>query len=100
MFRRRQEEERRLMEERARQQAIQQQQQSAHSQVELVLMERISVILENSWGRSDLVSILNTLHSEDSRVIPLLGNAEALSAGLRGIMFGFQIIILDSGWRH
>jgi hypothetical protein len=81
-MRRRQEEEgqRRGMEERARQQAMQQQQGAGHSQVELVLMERISVILESSWGRSDLMSILSTLHSEDSRVIPLLGNAEALRA--------------------
>lgn len=61
--------------------AMQQQQQaSQQSQVELVLMERICSILENSWGRSDLVSILTTLHSEDSRVIPLLGNVDALSA--------------------
>ena len=43
-------------------------------------MERICAILENSWGRSDLVSILSTLHSEDSRVIPLLGNVDALRA--------------------
>lgn len=85
LLRRRQEDEaqRRAMEERARQQAMQQQQHQqpgGHSQVELVLMERISVILENSWGRSDLVSILTTLHSEDSRVVPLLGNVEALRA--------------------
>lgn len=86
-MRRRQEEEvqRRAMaqrqaEDRARQQAIQQQQASHQSQVEIVLMERICSILENSWGRSDLVSILNTLHSEDSRVVPLLGNVEALRA--------------------
>lgn len=64
----------------------QQQQQEAQrqagvqSQVELVLMERISTILENSWGRSDLVSVLTTLHSEDSRVIPLLNNVDALRA--------------------
>ncbi len=73
-------------EEQARQQAqaaaMQQQQQpaSGHTQVELVLMERICRILENSWGRSDLVSILTTLHSEDSRVIPLLGNVDSLRA--------------------
>lgn len=62
--------------------AMQQQQQQAsqQSQVELVLMERICSILENSWGRSDLVSILTTLHSEDSRVIPLLSNVDALRA--------------------
>ena len=41
-------------------------------------MERISTILENSWGRSDLGSILSTLHTEDSRVIPLLGSVELL----------------------
>jgi hypothetical protein len=83
IIRRRQEEEeskRRAMEERARQQAMQQRQQTGHSQVELVLVERISVFLENSWGRSDLMSILTTLHSEDSRVIPLLGNVDALRA--------------------
>jgi hypothetical protein len=89
-IRRRQEEEaqhralaQRQAEERARQQqaaAIQQQQASHQSQVEIVLMERICSILENSWGRSDLVSILNTLHSEDSRVVPLLGNVDALRA--------------------
>lgn len=77
--RRMQEEERRAIEERQRQQEMQQQ-HSAPSQVELVLMERISVILENSWGRSDLISVLNTLHSEDSRVIQLLGNIDALRA--------------------
>lgn len=57
-----------------------QQQQGVQSQVELVLMERISTILENSWGRSDLVSILSTLHAEDSRVIPLLNSVDALRA--------------------
>lgn len=63
--------------------AQQQQQQQAspqQSQIELVLMERICTILENSWGRADLVSILRTLHSEDSRVIPLLGNIDSLRA--------------------
>lgn len=91
MLRRRQEEEgrqhalaQRQTEERVRQQqaqaAVMQQAQNQQSQVELVLMERICSILENSWGRSDLVSILNTLHSEDSRVIPLLGNVDALRA--------------------
>ena len=65
----------------SQQQGMQQQQQqqpSPQSQVEAVLMERISTILENSWGRSDLGSILSTLHSEDSRVIPLLGSVELL----------------------
>lgn len=93
ILRRRQEEEtqRRAMaqrqaEEQARHQqaaAMQQRQQQAtnqQSQVELVLMERICQILENSWGRSDLTSILSTLHSEDSRVIPLLSNVDALRA--------------------
>ncbi len=66
---------------RAQQQQQQQQQPAAKpSQVELVLMERISTFLENSWGRSDLMSILSTLHAEDSRVIPLLGNVDALRA--------------------
>ena len=64
----------------ARQQQQQQQQAGVQSQVELVLMERISIILENSWGRSDLMSILATLHAEDSRVIPLLNSIEALRA--------------------
>jgi hypothetical protein len=62
----------------AQQQAMQQQQPSPQAQVELVLMERITTILENSWGRSDLISILSTLHAEDSRVIPLLGNVDLL----------------------
>lgn len=91
-MRRRQEEEvqrrslaQRQAEDQARQQqaqaaVMQQQQPSPQSQVELVLMERICSILENSWGRSDLVSVLTTLHSEDSRVIPLLGNVDALRA--------------------
>ena len=65
-------------EEQARSAAMQQ--PSPQSQVELVLMERICSILEISWGRSDLSSILSTLHSEDSRVIPLLGNVDALRA--------------------
>jgi sRNA-binding protein len=67
--------------QRAQAAAMQQQQaQNQQSQVELVLMERICAILENSWGRSDLISILTTLHSEDSRVIPLLSNVDALTA--------------------
>ena len=79
-MRRRQEDEarRQAMEVRARQQVIQQ--GVVHSEIELVLIERISVILENSWGRSDLMSILAALHSEDSRLVTLLGNAEALRA--------------------
>ena len=60
--------------------ARQQQQQQGPSQVELILVERVCAILENSWGRSDLMSILTTLHAEDSRVIPLLGNVDALRA--------------------
>eukprot|EP00536_Pseudo-nitzschia_multiseries_P017109 jgi/Psemu1/321126/estExt_fgenesh1_pm.C_13830001 len=76
--RRRQEEE----EKQRRLLAQQQQQQTSpqQSQIELVLMERICTILENSWGRSDLLSILRTLHSEDARVVPLLGNIDALRA--------------------
>lgn len=50
------------------------------SEVELVLMERISTILESQWGHSDLVSILSLLHAEDSRVIALLGSVDALRA--------------------
>jgi glutamine synthetase adenylyltransferase len=76
-------ERRKAQEEEARR--LQQQQQAVAerqqpSQVELVLMERISTFLENSWGRSDLVSILTTLHAEDTRVIPLLGSVDALRA--------------------
>jgi len=51
-----------------------------HNQLELILIERISTILENNWGRSDLGIILQTLHNEDSRVIPLLGSVDALRA--------------------
>lgn len=64
----------------AARQEQQQQQQQGQSQVERILTERISTILENSWGRSDLITVLQTLHSEDSRVIPLLGTVEALRA--------------------
>ena len=88
-LRRRQEEEaqRRLAqqqaEERTRQAQMQQQHQQqagVQSQVEIVLLERITTILENSWGRSDLPSVLATLHAEDSRVIPLLSTVDALRA--------------------
>jgi hypothetical protein len=48
------------------------------NQVELVLIERISSILENSWGRSDLTSILSTMHANDSRTIAILSTVEAL----------------------
>jgi GYF domain len=65
--------------ERAR--VLQQQQQAGvQSRVELVLMERISAILEKSWGRSDLMTILSTLHAEDQRVMPLLNNIDSLRA--------------------
>jgi hypothetical protein len=79
-LRRLQEEEarRRVLEERARQQATQQ--NVGHSEVELVLMERISTILENSWGRAELRTILSTLHTEDARVVPLLSTTDALRA--------------------
>jgi hypothetical protein len=79
-LRRRQEDEarRQAMEVRARQQAAQQ--GVVHSEIELVLIERISVVLENSWGRSDLMSILTALRTEDSRIVALLGNVEALRA--------------------
>ncbi|KAG7349392.1 GYF domain containing protein [Nitzschia inconspicua] len=84
ILRRRQQEEeaqrRALAEQKARQQQASMQQPTQQSQIELVLIERICVILENSWGRSDLGSILATLHSEDSRVIPLLQNADSLRA--------------------
>ena len=59
----------------AREQAAAQQ-----KQVELVLLERISNILEGSWGRSDLPSVLSTLHANDSRVIAILSTVEALRA--------------------
>lgn len=69
----------------ARQQAMQAQQQKQQSgpnqmEVELILTERISTILENSWGRADLMTILQTLHREDSRVAPLLSTVESLRA--------------------
>jgi len=64
----------------ARQAAAAAQQQQQPSQVELVLMERISTILENSWGKADLMAILTALHRDDARVIPLLPNHEALKA--------------------
>ena len=64
----------------AQQQQQQQMRQQQQNQVELVLIERISNILENSWGRSDLVSILSTLHADDSRVIAILSNPDALRA--------------------
>lgn len=70
----------RQQQEQERALALQQQQAGVQSQVELVLMERISNILESSWGRSDLVTILSTLHAEDARVIPLLNNTDALRA--------------------
>lgn len=81
MIRRRQAEEeaqRRALAQKQAEEQTRQQQPQGLSQVELILMERISLILENSWGRSDLVSVLSTLHSEDPRVIPLLGNVDAL----------------------
>ncbi len=55
-------------------------QQQQPSQVEMVLMERISTILENSWGKADLMAILTALHRDDTRVIPLLPNHDALRA--------------------
>lgn len=93
-MRRKQEEERQhvaaLEAQRQRQAAIQSQQQQQaqqaqpeYSSVELILCERISTILENSWGRSDLMTILQTLHNDDARVVPLLGTVEALKALLQ-----------------
>ena len=53
--------------------------QAASSQLEIILMERISTILEKSWGgRSDLHTLLSTLHREDHRVINLLQNVDVL----------------------
>jgi len=97
--RRRQEEEERRLAILVQQQAKQAQQQQAAAQqaaqqqqpppqpappqqhqLEVILIERISTILENNWGRSDLVPVLQTLHNEDSRVIPLLGSVDALRA--------------------
>jgi len=63
--------------QRRQQDQLRQQQQN---QVELVLIERISIILEKSWGRSDLNSILSTLHAEDARVIAILSTTDALRA--------------------
>jgi hypothetical protein len=63
---------------RAAQQEQLEQIKQQQNQVELVLIERISNILETSWGRSDLTSILSTLHANDSRVIAILTTVEAL----------------------
>jgi hypothetical protein len=91
-MRRKQEEERQRVAalEAQRQAAIQSQQQQQaqqaqpeYSSVELILCERVSTILENSWGRSDLMTILQTLHNDDARVVPLLGTVEALKALLQ-----------------
>ena len=62
------------------QQAHSQQPQQGTSQIELILIDRISTILENTWGRSDLLSILSTLHNEDSRLIPMLRTIDILRA--------------------
>lgn len=64
----------------AQQQQQQQLRQQQQNQVENVLMERVSNILENSWGKSDLNSILSTLHAEDSRVIAILSSIDQLRA--------------------
>lgn len=106
-LRRQQEEERKRVAMLAQQQARQaemQKQQGGHAQVELILTERISNILENSWGRSDLITILQTIHSDDARVIPLLGTVDALRAliarhpnrfGLaKDPTFGAEIVVL------
>ena len=69
-----------LLRQQQQQQQQKQSQQQGPGQVELILTERISTILENSWGRSDLISVLKTLHNEDSRVIQLLGSVDALRA--------------------
>lgn len=58
----------------------QQQQQQGTSQIELILIDRISTILENTWGRSDLMSVLSTLHNEDSRLVPMLRTVDILRA--------------------
>lgn len=99
-------------EERARQ-ALMQQQAGVQSQVEIVLLERITTILENSWGRSDIPSILTTLHAEDSRVIPLLSSVDALRALMlrnprrisirHDASFGAEMAILNmtnAQWQH
>lgn len=64
----------------AAQQRQQEQIKQQQNQVELVLIERISNFLQNSWGRSDLPSILSALHASDSRVIAILSSVEALRA--------------------
>lgn len=66
-----------LQAQQQQQQLLRQQQQD---QVENVLMERVSNILENSWGKSDLNSILSNLHAEDSRVIAILPSIDQLRA--------------------
>jgi hypothetical protein len=59
--------------------AVQQEQlERIKQQVELVLIERVSSILENSLGRSDLATILSTMLANDSSVIAILSTVEAL----------------------
>jgi len=50
----------------------------AHSQVELILIERISSILENTWGCLDALALLSALHSENFRCISLLRSMDDL----------------------
>jgi GYF domain len=73
-------EEQERLRRREQQERLIKEQQQREAQVELVLIERISSILESSWGRADLRSILSTLHAEDSRVISLLNSVDALRA--------------------
>lgn len=71
-------------EEHARQVAIHKQQQEqqagVQSQVEQVLMERICAILESTWGRAGVINLIQKLHADDPRVIPLLNSPDALRA--------------------
>ena len=74
------------------------------SQVEQILMERVSNVLEGSWGRTDLGTLLSTLQTEDPRVIPLLGTIEELKtlisrhsnrvAVVSGPSFGGEMAVL------
>jgi len=105
------EKQRKMQEEAARHQqaaaAAQQRNQASQqqpSQVEMVLMERVAAILENSWGKADLGSILAALHRDDARVVPLLGSVDALRTLLmrhparvqvgRDPAFGIDIAVL------
>jgi len=75
-----------------------------NTQVEQILLERIGSVLEGAWGRTDLGTLLSTLHREDPRVAPLLGSIDDLKALLsrhsnrvaivNGPGFGVEMVVL------